>query len=73
MIKNMNRPELIQQLRRHAHPLAFHRLIEMPDWALRNILAWYESPEGVATPHGSQVAFSVSETAIMREVQVIAK
>ena len=41
----MDRWELIMELRRHAHPSWYKRLILNPTVALRALLMWYESPE----------------------------
>lgn len=45
-LKQMERPEIIQNLRRHAHPSWFHRLLDVPTQHLRKLLGQYEQLRG---------------------------
>lgn len=51
-IKTMTRWEIIQELRRHAHPSWFHALLDRTTPALRALLFYYENG-GPAENEGS--------------------
>lgn len=47
--ENMSRPELVYELSRHARPEHYRAIIAWPTPILRNVLAFYRTPEATTT------------------------